>query len=125
MNYHILNLNNYKNIARVVYHFSVPDENNSIGINLRTALIQYLDLARPDRVVSIVPNLQVSDITEYNNIVAGVIYEYVKEFKFSNANLSLADKRTEVDSNFTALQITVVDKLRNILSFWGMERNVP
>ena len=122
MNYHTLEMRNTKlNEVRAVFHIPIPNENNSVGINLRTALVDYL---RNKSVVSVVPDLETVDSTEYAQIVAGEIFEHDESFKFSNAHSSLGVKQDEMDNRYVTLSSSVVTKIQKILSFYGKGRDV-
>ena len=117
-NYHIVAMAPKEHKVNVVFHIPIPNENNSANVNLRTALAQYISDA--GKTESAVP----WDIgSEEAQILAGEIYEH-RETVDVDAKLTVAQKRDLVDARYTALSTQVVNKVRSILKFWGMDRNV-
>lgn len=113
-NYHVMDLNNKLDQARVAFHIVVPDEANAASVNLRTAVFQHL------APTSIVPFILSAEQTQ---IEAGAIYEHVINVEF-NANLTVVEKRDIIDSKFTALNSTIPDIIRDRYKFWGLNRDV-
>lgn len=124
-NYHVLETNESDCQSRIAFHISVPDENNGIGVNLRTALKQMLDGLNPtERVISQVSWLETDFATEYTAIQNGEIYEHIVVVRYS-ANLTLLQKRNKMDNRYTALASAIPDRIRSKLMFWGFNRDVP
>ncbi len=98
----------------VVFHIPVPDENNQVGVSLRAAVTQWREDLASD-----VP--WISSI-EQDQIAAGEIYELAETIKV-DGNLTLAQKRDVVDARYTALTTAGINRLRNILAYWGLDRN--
>jgi len=117
-NYHVLQCSHKKDSATVVFHISVPDENNSVGVNLRTAVKHHYPVE-----TSQVPWLEASDPTEFTQIQNGEIYEHSELVEF-NATLTVAEKRAICDSRYTSLVSVIQDRIGNILEFWGLDRDV-
>ena len=122
-NYHVLEINELENHAQVAFHVSVPDELNGAGINLRTALKQYLERgAQSGTIESGVPWIAPAELTE---LQAGDLYEYLADTEFANAHAADLEKRDQIDAKYTTLVPAVQDRIRKILKFWGMDRDVP
>lgn len=119
-NYHVLESSNKQNYVKAIFHIAVPDEDNSAGVNLQTAIAQW----KSEQVeVTDVPWLQVDFATEYTAIQNGEIYELSETVEF-DANLSVVQKRGEIDDRYTALFTNVPDIIRNRFQFWGLNRDV-
>ena len=118
--YHIRQADEYGNRFTVVFHIPVPDVNNEVAVNYRTAIVQYQGGAP---IQSILPDIG----TEQTQLDAGELYEKVESFN-SNPNETLAQKRARLDARFTELASTsgdFIQGLQHILGYWGYERNVP
>ena len=116
--YHVLSMRADGRTANIVFHIPIPVENNSTGTSLRTALSQYIDGAN---YVSKVPWIQPGELTQIQN---GELYEHSKTVKFLAADTN-GQKQTKIDNRYTSLATTALNKIRAILKFWGMDRNVP
>lgn len=121
-NYHILESDTKLSSTRAVFHISIPDENNSVGVNLRTALNYYLG---ERTIYSIVPDLETDFAAEYAEIIAASIYEHQEQFEFSNAHLPLVNKRSELDARYTTLSTVVVTNIQKRLKYYRLDRDVP
>ena len=101
----------------VVMHFPVPNENNSAGVNLRTAISQDVDHSTD----SIVPWITT---TEQGQLDSGELWEEAISYK-RNPNNSLVQDRNALDSKFTNGSTKAADKVRGIYKYWGYDRVVP
>ena len=119
-NYHILESSNKQNKVDVIFHIAVPNENNSVSVNLQTAVKQRQGL---NETVSNVPWLQIENPTEYTAIENGEIYEIRQAVEF-NANLTIVQKRNKIDARYTTLANSVPNIIRNKFEFWGLDREV-
>lgn len=117
MNYHILESNEEDNEARIVFHIPVPDENNIAGVNLRQALSQFR--VNPG---SVVPWQQSG--TEYDAIQNGEIYEHIIKQRYK-PDLTDLQKQTALDNKYNNLKTKIQNRLRKILKYWGINRDVP
>lgn len=116
-NYHILESNEKDNQVRIVFHIPVPDENNIADVSLRTALSQWR--LNPG---SAVPWQQSG--TEFEAIQNGEIYEYVISQRYK-PDLTNAQKQTAIDNKYNNLKTKIANRLRKILKYWGINRDVP
>lgn len=107
--------------VRVAFHVAVPSETNVVGVNLQTAVSQYLS---GQAIVTEVPWLEAEIPAEYAQIQNGEVYEHVEIVEY-DANLSVGQKQTEMDNRFAMLTTVVVNTIRDILKFWGHNRDVP
>lgn len=113
-NYHVLEINDKKDTARVAFHIAVPDESNTASINIRTALMQHTTPS------SAIPFIESSEAAQ---IEAGELYEHIEAIEF-NANLTATEKRTIIDNRYKALATIIPNRIRERYSFWGLSRDV-
>ncbi len=113
-NYHVLETSEKEHSSKVVFHITVPDENNGVGVNLRIALSQYHIEGTE------VPWLDQAEITQINN---GEIYEHVQKVYY-DAELTVSEKRSLIDNKYNSLVANIPDKIRAILRFWGLDRSI-
>lgn len=116
--YHVMHGKDDGNWYQMVCHIPVPNENNAVGFNLRTALTQFLGTLEE---TSIVPFIDPAEVVQLQN---GELFELPVEFA-TNPNESVADARAKMDVKFTQLSITVVNRIRERLKYWGYNRDVP
>ena len=116
-NYHILQADRYGNSYTVVMHFPVPDAENEVGTNYRTAIVEYQGGAP---IKSVLPNPG----TEQAQLDAGELYEQVYTFN-SNPTETLLEKRGRLDEMFNDNRADVQGDLAKILGYWGYSRDVP
>jgi len=115
--YHILTASDDGNTLRIVAHFPVPDTNNDIGVNYRTALIQMLGGSQ----TSAVPFIEQ---IEQDALDAGELYEYSATFNTWPGETKL-QKQDRLDALYVTKQADVLAALSFRLSYWGHSRDVP
>ena len=119
--YHVLTTNEKKDRVEVVFHVFVPNINNAAGVNLRTALVEYLE---DQRGVSPIATIIPWDIgTELTDIQNGTLYEVRETVRF-NAHLPNLEKRDIIDQRFQEVANAEQDNIQHILRFWHMERSL-
>lgn len=111
--YHILDSAEKKNGVRVAFHVAVPDTNNQVGTSWRTALTQW----RPNR-TSVVPGLD-----HQADLDSGAIIEEVHLVEYS-ALATDQQKLVAVEAYYTAHKTALLNRLQNILRYWGRAGNV-
>ena len=116
-NYHILTVSGDGNQFSVVAHFPVPDTDNDVGVNYRTALIESLGGSQPSSVPFI-------EVAEQAALDAGELYEASARFN-THPGESLLDKRDRLDALYTEKAAEVQQRLAYQLSYWGYSRDVP
>ena len=116
--YHVMGMRKDGRKAQVVFHIPIPNENNAASMSLQTALSEYID---GTNFVSKYPGTLGAELIEIQN---GSLYEQVEAISFLAAD-SNAQKQAKIDAKFTSLSVVVVTKIRNILKFWGLDRDVP
>ncbi|MDY6893884.1 MAG: hypothetical protein SVO01_00475 [Thermotogota bacterium] len=120
-NYHVLETSEKDHASRVAFHIAVPVENNAVGINLCTAVSQFL--AGTETPTS-VPWLEATNPSEYAQLQNGEVYEHSAEVTY-NANLTIAGKRDLLDARYSQLATSIPKIIRSKFRFWGLDRNVP
>ena len=113
-NYHVLEVNDKQDRARVAFHISVPDESNAQSVALKDCIKQHLS-----PVVDI-PWLIDPELTQIQN---GEVYEHIETVEF-DANLTALQKRGEIDARYTVLNSNIPNIIRNRYEFWGMDRDI-
>jgi hypothetical protein len=103
----------------VVFHFDVPDQSNFAGVNLRTAVSDYL--AQSGTITSDYPGI---DGVELGSLQAGIKYEETHTVVF-DGKLTDAQKRDQVDAFWTARNSKFQTEVLKRLNFWGYNREVP
>jgi hypothetical protein len=111
---------NKKHRVKVVFHIPIPSESNGVGADLQTCIKQH-----ENKSGSIVPWLSVNNPTENSDIIDGKVYEHMETVDFANAKSDSTVKRSQLDGMWTSLNILVVNKIRNIFEWWGLDRDVP
>lgn len=101
----------------VVFHIPVPDEANTVGTNLQSAIAQDPDVPS----TSIVPWISQQEETA---IGSGEIYEYVTHYARKTSN-TLVQDRDALDAVYAARLPIIQNKIRDKYKFWGYSRDVP
>ena len=115
--YHVMDGEEDARTYRVAFHVPVPNENNSVGTNLQTALSEDSALNK----TSAVPWIATPEQTQLNN---GALFEVLESYTRPRGN-SLAQDQAALDARFTALVAAVGNRIRDEYKFWHFERNVP
>ena len=110
--FHVLHLNQKGDQAQVLFHLSVPDQNNAVGVNYRTALSQW----RPQ--TAQYPALL--DQTEIDAIAAGSVYEHSETVHFS-ADATNTQKWTAIRDRYNELNTEIKNAVLAQIEFWGYE----
>ena len=119
MNYHILNSKELDQSVMVAFHIPIPNANNAVGTNYRTALAQF----RPFT-TSQVPWLTGTEVTQ---LQCGELCEVVREVEYKVINTD-QQKQTAIDAKYTELssgESSILKKLQAQLKYWGKNRDVP
>ena len=112
--YHILEVNQDGDGARVAFHIPVPNSDNKVGVNMRTALSQFRSTS------SRVPFIESA---ENSLIVDGSIFEHIETVLFDPEATDAVKQQAIVD-RATTLHSTFPDKVRAILDYWGYNGTV-
>ena len=100
-NYHILDITDKRDKINVVFHIAIPKEINAVGINLQTALVQYL--SRNGAITSMIP-WDIGD--ELVDLQTGSIFEVKKTIQ-CDANASDEKKQAVIDAEYQNLVSTI------------------
>ena len=123
--YHVKTQSNNARSATIVFHIPIPIENNVANIPLRTALSQYIQPRNEDGTFGTFQSqLQGIDGIELTQLRNGESYEHVEAVSFLAADTN-TQKLTKIDEKYKKLEIGGLNKIRKILKFWGLNRNVP
>ncbi len=117
-NYHVKTQTKNARNAVVVFHIPIPDDTNAVGYSLRSAVSEYVGGAI---FISEVPWLGGTETADLQN---GNLLEVVETVSFLAADNN-AQKQTKIDNRFTILETNSVTKIKTILKFWRLNRNVP
>lgn len=115
MNYHVKTVSPDGRKASVVFHIPIPVEDNSAGKPLRDAVSEHIGMF-----TSQVPWLPANEVTELEN---GEVYEHAETVNFLAADGN-AQKQAKIDARYTALTSSVLTRMREVLKFWGKDRDV-
>lgn len=118
-NYHILNGKSDGNQLRVVFHLSMPDTNNAVGVGYQAALLMHLGGVQD----SVVP-ASLLGANEQNDLTSGALYEHVWQFS-TQPEMTLLEKQDIMDARYTAFASGVIAALQARLEFYGYSRDVP
>lgn len=101
----------------VAMHFAVPNQNNSVGVNYRTALVN----SQIGGSTAMVEGAGPGQITtaEKAQIEAGERYEYPIAFPVASGGLAPAKIRAALRSLYTARKIAVLAALQGRLRWFG------
>ncbi len=116
-NYHILTSDDDARSAEIVFHVPVPDENNAVGVNLRSAIALDPDANK----VSEVPDISQG---EKDQLTGGEIVEILYGYRMADGQTA-AQAQADIDALYTAGVPKVQNNLRNRYKFWGFSRDVP
>ena len=100
----------------VVFHVPVPNENNAISVNLRTALAQDTEVSKASKV----PWLSQAHKDSLTN---GEVFEVILAYR-RDPNNTLGQDQAAIDVLFTNKSSAVQNKLRDRYRFWGHDRDV-
>ena len=115
MDYHILDKSINNKTINCVFHIAIPDADNSVGTNWRTALVNHFFP---------VPVMPWNDPTENTAIENGEIWEVRKRVKFSSISLTAAERVAEIVTVYNAEQSGALTKLSKMLDFYGFGGNI-
>jgi len=111
-NIHILQKDTKDKIVNCIFHIDVPDTDNAVGTNWRTAVQRYLN---PE------PQMSYNNSTENAKITAGEILEVVETVRFSSINLTNAQRLAEIEIAYNTRKTELLQELQAKLDFFGKE----
>lgn len=123
-NYHVRSISKNGRNANIIFHISIPVENNGANISLRTALSEYIKPVDTDGAFSTFQSkLQGIGAEELIQLRNGELYEHQEVVNFLEAD-SNGQKQTKIGNRFTALSTNILNDVRAILKFWGLNRDI-
>lgn len=106
---------------RVAMHFDVPDANNAVGVNYRTALIRSGIVEPPFTVL-----LEIGDglegtitVAEKAELAAGIKVERVFTLAIDGKGATNASRIASLSNHYNILKAITIDKLKHRLKFFG------
>ncbi len=105
----------------VVLHFAVPDVNNAMGVNYRTALAnsRLVDAASP----SVLPDGDGNDgsisTAEKTQLINGQVYEHVASLSLDGAGVSTGSRVVALRAAYAAKETEIINTLKRRLKFFG------
>ena len=104
---------------QVVYHFPVAAAaENAANILYRDIVKLCCDLT------SQIPNLETDFPVEYASMQNGAVIERRRTVRFSSINLTPAQKRAEIEAQYTPFQTEVFDQLQTEWEWYGYNNDV-
>jgi hypothetical protein len=110
------------NSFEIIYHVPIPNTNNRVGVNYRSALVNS-GLGGTTRMTEGVSAGQIST-AEKLSVTTGALYEFVEVLN-TNPGETAADLQARIDARFAAITVQVQSALSKRLTYWGHDRNVP
>jgi len=95
-----------------IFHISVPNANNAVGTNWRTAVTRGLNPT---------PSMAWNGATENDQVSAGEVLEVHETVRFSITGLNNAQRLAEVEAAYTARSTILLTELAAKLDFFGLE----
>ena len=120
--YHGLDVQGRKDRIRVVFHLTVPAEDNQVGYSLQQAVKEYMEERSELGVIETAVPWDIG--IELNELQAGQKVEKVEIVLF-DINATLGERQQAMDQRWRELDADSDDELRERLQFWGHNRDVP
>lgn len=120
--YHGLDVQTRGDRIRVVFHLTVPAENNAIGYPLQQAVKEFNEDQSETGIIETAVPWDIG--LELNELQAGQLVETVEIVTF-DINASLVERQNAMDQRWRELDAESDDFLRTKFEFWGRDRDVP
>lgn len=121
--FHVLDITDKKDVARIAFHFAAPVGNNQAGVAYSAAYKEWRE-ENGVTLASRVPDLTNDDPTEAAAIAAGTVLEHMESVQF-NANATNNQKLAAIQARWTALNASLPAEVAENLKFWGYDGDVP
>jgi hypothetical protein len=121
MDFHVLEVNQKEDTARVAFHIATPTGTNTQGLNYSDVLVEWRGTLSSD-----VPNLDTRNGdggTESTAISNGEVYEHIETVEF-DAEAANPDKLTVIRNRYNQLTTLIQSRIQNQLKFWGYSEDV-
>jgi hypothetical protein len=112
------------NAYQVIFHVPIPNVNNVVGVNYRTALVRSGLGGTTIMAEGNAPGLITT--AEKNSIVSGALYEYVSQIN-TNPGETDAQLQARLDAMYTAfanVNQPLLQGLQHQLKYFGFDRTV-
>jgi hypothetical protein len=119
--YHVLEGTPDGNSFRVVFHLSVPDVNNRVGVNVRTALVN--SGVGGSTILPTGTTGGTIRAAELTQVQAGAVFEVVETIH-TNPSENAGKLRSRLDNRHSELQGKFNSWLQSRLSYYGYERTL-
>ena len=118
---HVLNRQGQRR-WRLVFHYPVPNVNNAVGVNFRTAIVN-AGLAQTVLQEGTGPGeISTAELALINN---GEIFEAVHSFEVESGGTSNADLIEAIEELYSKLQLQERQRIQGILRYFGFTRDLP
>jgi len=110
-----------RNEWRVVMHFDVPDVNNPLGFNYRTAIKNsgLVNASEP----SVLPDgdgtVGTISAAEKTDLINGVVFEHVVAINLDGTGTTNASRVATLKAIYAAKETETINKLKKRLKFFG------
>jgi hypothetical protein len=123
--FHVLEINDRKDQARIVFHFAIPAGNNNANpaVPFSTAYKQWKEFDG-STLKSVIPNLSTINPTEDQAIKDGTVIEQVAIVEYA-ATANNAAKLAAIQAKWTELNAIAQTRVQDNLKFWGHAAEVP
>ena len=101
----------------IVMHFPVPDVNNDVAVNYRTALVNSGIGGTTVMAEGVDPG-QIGT-TEKTAIEAGEVFEHVGTFRVESGGTSNVQLRDSIREFYTRAKVDVIDDMKSRLRYYG------
>lgn len=105
----------------VIMHLAVPDVNNEVGINYRSALVA----SGIGGTTKMAEGTEAWEITtaEKGNVETGIVYEHAASFPVESGGTTTPQLRATLQEFYAAEKIRVIDVLKSRLRYYGHVEN--
>ena len=118
--YHILSTSRDKKTIRVIFHIPIPSTGtNEANVSWQTAVA--MELGGAANISSVLPGISGAEETAMK---AGQILEVTETVRFTSLNLTVQQRKTEIEGAFTATKASIVAEKQETLAFMGYEGSV-
>lgn len=102
---------------RVAMHFPVPDANNAVGVNYRTALVN--SGLGGTTVMAEGTDPGEINATEKADVQSGAVFEYIASFLVESGGTSNAQLRDSLRQFYTTEKNGILTRLQDRLRYYG------
>lgn len=121
MDYHVLFSNDENTQASVIFHIPIPGGVNEAGLTWIAAVLQYRYGRGESEQGSALEGISPAEETA---ILAGELWEENHRVSFSSPTLTPAQRRDEIEAEYTVYKAQFLAEMQIILEWTGYESNV-